>query len=267
MRAGALPGFGAFPEPALRVPWPGTIGIRRCLELARRWTLGRVLEGLAWRSTRSLLRAITLQALALFGAAGTLHFWQAWTYLSFVVLTSLATNIYLLRNDPALLRRRLAMEEVGESQPVQKLFMLLLLLSGLAIFVSCGLDRRFGWTHVPLAVQLLGFALMASGTWLIFLTFRANSFGASVVRVEAEQRVVSSGPYGLVRHPMYTGMLLGTFATPLCLGSYVAESLFLPVCALFVIRLRAEEDFLRGALPDYGAYLERIRYRLIPKIW
>ena len=225
------------------------------------------MERLAWRSTRSLLRGVVLQGLALFGTAGTFAYWQAWIYLLFGFLSSLATNVYLLRHDPALLQRRLAMEEVGETHPEQKRFMLLLVLFGLVLFAICGLDQRFGWTRVPLAVEALGFGLLSVGTWLVFLTFRANTFGASVVTVEAEQRVIASGPYARVRHPMYTGMLLGTLATPLCLGSYLGELLFLPLCAVFVARLRAEESFLRGALPDYGDYLERVRYRLIPKLW
>lgn len=205
--------------------------------------------------------------MALFGAAGSLAYWHAWIYLLFMFLSSLLTNVYLLRRDPALLRRRLAVEEVGESQPVHKLFMQLLLVFGLGLLVTCGLDRRFGWTPVPLGLSALGFGVFAAGTLLVFLTFRANTFGASVVTVEAEQRVISTGPYALVRHPMYTGMLLGTLGVPLCLGSYLGEAFFLPVCALFVVRLRAEEDFLRGALPDYGDYLQRIPYRLIPKVW
>jgi protein-S-isoprenylcysteine O-methyltransferase Ste14 len=232
-----------------------------------RTALTRGTQGLAWRSTRSLLRAVGVQGLTLFGAAGTFAYWQAWTYLAFVFGTSLFTNVYLLRRDPALLRRRLAMEEVGESQPVQKRFVVLLMVFGLCLFALAGLDRRFAWSVLPRALELCGFALLAAGTALVFLTFRANSFGGSTVTVEAEQRVISSGPYRLVRHPMYTGMLLGTLATPLCLGSYVAEALFLPVCALFVIRLRAEEEFLQGALPGYGAYLQRTPYRLIPRFW
>jgi protein-S-isoprenylcysteine O-methyltransferase Ste14 len=230
-------------------------------------TLPQGTEGLAWRAMRSLLRSTTLAGVVLFGAAGTLRYWQAWAYLLFMFGSSLLTNLYLLRHDPELLRRRLAVEEVGEKQPVQRLFFVLLIALGLVLYVIVGLDRRFGWTQLPLPFQALGFALLAAGTWLVFQTFRANSFGASVVTVEAEQRVVSSGPYGLVRHPMYTGMLLAALGGPLCLGSYLGEICFLPFCALFVVRMRAEEAFLRDALPGYADYLERIRYRLVPKVW
>ena len=222
---------------------------------------------LAWRSTRSLLRALLGQSLALFGAAWSFDYWQAWTYLGVNLASSVATNLWLLRHDRELLRRRLAMEEVGESEPVQRRFVVLVIVLGLSMFVLSGLDHRFAWCTPGLALQLLGFALLGLGMALVFLTFRANSFGSSVVTVEAGQQVVSSGPYRWVRHPMYSGMLLGGLATPLCLGSGMGAILFVPLCAIFIVRLRAEERFLRSALEGYAAYLERTPRRLIPGIW
>jgi protein-S-isoprenylcysteine O-methyltransferase Ste14 len=222
---------------------------------------------LEWRSTRSALRALLGQGLALFGAAWSFAYWQAWLLLGISLGSTIATNLWLLRHDRELLRRRLAMEEVGESEPVQRRFVVLLLLFGVSLYVVCGLDHRFGWCTPALALQLVGFALLGLGLALVFLTFRANSFGSSIVAVEAGQRVVSSGPYRWVRHPMYSGMLLGTLATPLCLGSGVGAILFVPLCAIFIVRLRAEEQFLRTALDGYAAYLERTPRRLVPGLW
>jgi protein-S-isoprenylcysteine O-methyltransferase Ste14 len=222
---------------------------------------------LGWRSTRSALRALLGQSLVLFAAAWSFDYWQAWLYLGFTLCSTLGTNLWLLRYDRELMRRRLAMEEVGESEPVQRRFVVLVVVLGVSMFAVCGLDHRFGWCTPALGLQLLGFALLGLALALVFVTFRANTFGSSIVTVEMGQRVVSSGPYRLVRHPMYSGMLLGGLATPLCLGSGMGELLFVPLCAIFIVRLRAEEHFLRTALEGYAAYLERTPKSLIPGIW
>jgi protein-S-isoprenylcysteine O-methyltransferase Ste14 len=218
-------------------------------------------------STRSAARAILVQAFALFLAAGSLAFWHAWLYLALSLLSALLTNRYLLRHDRALLRRRLLLEEHGEQEPEQKLFITLLIVFGLAMYLVAGLDQRLGWSHMPLSVELLGFVLLVLGMLLVFETFRANSFGASVIQVEAQQTVARGGPYRVVRHPMYTGFLLGSAATPLCLGSYPAGALLLPIVVVFVVRLRAEERYLAVHLPGYDQYLQQTPKRLIPGFW
>ncbi len=224
-------------------------------------------ESLERRALRSSLRATLGQALALFLAAGTLDYWQAWLYLGLQALSTAGTNAYLLHTDRALMERRLAFEERGESEPVQKLFFAALFPLLFALLVCAGLDRRFGWSQVPFAWQITGHAAVALGTWLVFIVLRANSYASSVIEVESQQGVVSTGPYRWVRHPMYSGMLLATLGAGVALGSYLAQLFFLPLCALFVVRLRAEELLLAGELPGYESYMRDTRHRLVPGLW
>jgi protein-S-isoprenylcysteine O-methyltransferase Ste14 len=219
------------------------------------------------RSAQSTAAVMAAQAVTLFLAAGTLHYWQAWLYLGLQLASMTAINRYLLRHDRALLRRRLAADEKGESERVQKVFLALLRPLGLAMLLVAGLDRRFGWSSVPPVVVAMAAAVLAAGTLIIFFTFRENSHTSSVIEVEAGQSVVTTGPYRFVRHPMYSGALLGVAATPLALGSFRAELLVPLAFALFVVRLLAEERFLAERLPGYAEYLKKTRARLVPGVW
>lgn len=219
------------------------------------------------RSTRSGLRYLLVIGAALFLAAGTLRYWQAWVYVSMHALWFAATTVYLLRNDRALMQRRLAAEERGEKERVQQWFFLLFGLLCLGILVLSGLDHRFGWSAVPLPVVLAACVLFGAGTLIVFWVMRENTFASSVIEVDAQQSVIDTGPYRLVRHPMYTGMLLAIAATPPALGSYCAELLLLPLLGLFVMRLLAEERVLQAGLPGYTAYMQQTRRRLVPGLW
>jgi protein-S-isoprenylcysteine O-methyltransferase Ste14 len=210
---------------------------------------------------------LLLVASALFVSAGTLRFRGAWLYLalSFVWLT--VAGAYLLRRDRALLERRLAGEKEGEKEGVQKVVIASLRILGLATLVVAGLDRRFGWSATPPALLAVGAFLFGAGAALIFLVFRENTYTSSIVEVEPQQTVVSTGPYQLLRHPMYTGTLLMGVATPLLLGSYWS-AIFTPLgWALLVVRILAEERLLSQALRGYAAYMNRTRSRLIPGVW
>jgi protein-S-isoprenylcysteine O-methyltransferase Ste14 len=208
-----------------------------------------------------------VQAVALFAAAGTLGYWQAWLYLGVHLVSTTLTNAYLLQRAPELLRRRFAGDEKGETERVHKLIQAAVRLVALGILVVAGLDRRFGWSAVP-PVVVVGAALaFAASLLLVTLVFRENAYCSSIIEIGAGQTVVGSGPYRFVRHPMYAAALLGTAALPLTLGSLGAE-IFLPVtCGLFVMRILAEERFLSGNLPGYTAYTSKTRSRLVPGLW
>lgn len=221
------------------------------------------------RGLRQLTLSLTVIAALLFPSAGSLRYWQGWLFLILMAGFWIFFFIDLLKRDPKLLERRLQNEE---SAPEQRLFQKLLLVILLPAFVLAGLDFRLGWTQsqlhgVPVWLVLVGQAMAVAAYCLVFSVMKANSFAASTIRVEDGQPVISSGPYGIVRHPMYSGMALMVLGTPLALGSYVA----LPVFALFVpllmFRLTHEERLLRHALPGYAEYCERIRFRLIPFLW
>ena len=206
-------------------------------------------------------------AALLFGAAGTLAFWQAWAYLGICFVTSAVTNVYLIRVDPALLLRRLKRGDAGETEPLHRVFQALVGPLFLGLLAVAALDHRFGWSAVPPALAVVGLGLSFASYALIFFVFRENTFASSVIEVDARQTVVATGPYRVVRHPMYTGAVLGALATPIALGSTWAELFFVPVVAIIVLRLRGEERFLRERLRGYVEYTGKTRYRLVPGAW
>jgi protein-S-isoprenylcysteine O-methyltransferase Ste14 len=231
---------------------------------------GAASEGdVGWRGLRQLALSLTVIAALLFLSAGSLRYWQGWLFLTLMAGFWIFFFIDLLKHDPKLLERRLQSEE---SAPEQRLFQKLLFVILLPAFVLAGLDFRFGWTQsrlhgVPVRLVLVGQAMAVAAYWLVFSVMKANSFAASTIRVEDEQRVIDSGPYAIVRHPMYFGMALMVLGTPLALGSYVALPVFALFIPLLIFRLTHEEKFLRHALPGYAEYCGRIRFRLIPFLW
>jgi protein-S-isoprenylcysteine O-methyltransferase Ste14 len=168
---------------------------------------------------------------------------------------------------PTLLRRRARIGPVAEPEPRQRIIISLLLLCIAALGAVSGLDYEFGWSHVPVFVVPLGDLLVASGLMLIWLVFRANPYASATVTMETEQTVISSGPYALVRHPMYSGGLLLFLGIPFALGSWWGLVLFVPLLVLIIWRLKQEERYLSTHLPGYRDYCAKVTHRLIPFIW
>ena len=218
----------------------------------------------AWLSL-ALLAAV--MGLLLFVPAGTAHYWQGWVYLALFVGASALTTLYLLKRDRALLERRMRGGPTAEKRPMQRFIMICTSIGFVALLVVPGLDRRFGWSEVPLALVIVGDALVAIGLSLIFVVYRENTFTSATIEVAENQKVVSTGPYAIVRHPMYASALLYLVGAPLALGSYWG---LVPIAAMlpFLIwRLFDEEAFLVKNLPGYAEYRTRVRHRLIPFIW
>src|SRR5262245_32311725 len=208
-----------------------------------------------------------VMGLLLFAPAGTIHYWQAWVYLSIFMGASVLTTIYLMRKDPALLERRMSGGPTAEKRPVQKFIMLCTSLGFIALLVVSAFDHRFGWSEVPLGGVVAGDLLVAIGFYLIYQVYRENSFTSATIEVAENQKVISTGPYAVVRHPMYASGSLYLLGTPLALGSYWG---FVPIAAMmpFLIwRLFDEERFLAGNLPGYAEYQRRVRHRLVPFVW
>jgi protein-S-isoprenylcysteine O-methyltransferase Ste14 len=197
----------------------------------------------------------------LFLPAGSAWFWQGWLFLLFFFAASLFLSIYFLRRDPQLLERRLEVEETVREQKLFKRLWTPLWACALAI---PGLDYRFGWSAVPVWLTLVSQAMLLCAYFLIFLVLRVNTYASRVVRVEEEQRVVSSGPYRVVRHPMYSALLILILFTPLALGSYRALPAFALLIPLLIFRLLNEERILRKGLSGYSHYCSRTRFRLVP---
>lgn len=221
-------------------------------------------------SRRSIVAVVCFELALLaivFVPACTLRFWQAWVYWvlfsSYVVFGSW----YFVRHDPALVRRRLAIGPAAEPETSQKVFQGAAAVLIVAVHLVPGLDHRFGWSAVPAALVWAGDALMMAGWLFVFRVLQTNSFAFSTVRVEPGQRVVSTGPYAWIRHPMYAGATVALLATPLALGSYWALLPAVLLCAAIVLRLRAEERYLTEHLPGYAAYRDTVPWRLVPGIW
>jgi protein-S-isoprenylcysteine O-methyltransferase Ste14 len=203
----------------------------------------------------------------LFASAGTLRFQNAWLYLGLHFGWLTVTGRYFLNRDPALVERRLLQDEQGERRADQRKIMATMRVLGLFTLVVAGLDRRFGWSPVPVAVVAAAGVLFVAGASLVFAVFAANTYTSSIIEIMPGQTVVAKGPYRVVRHPMYAGTLLMGLATPLLLGSYWAALMLPPGWALLAWRIRAEEQLLARELSGYAQYMDRIRNRLIPGVW
>ena len=203
----------------------------------------------------------------LFGSAGTIRYWQAWVYLSIFTGASVLITVYLMRNDRGLLERRMRSGPRAEKRPTQKFIMLATTIGFIALLVVPALDHRFGWSAVSLGGMLLGDGLVVVGFYFMHLVYRENTFASATIQVVEGQRVRSTGPYAVVRHPMYAGGALYLLGTPLALGSYwglVALGVTLP---FLIWRLLDEERFLAKNLRGYKDYCAKVRWRLIPGIF
>ncbi|HEY2750974.1 isoprenylcysteine carboxylmethyltransferase family protein [Phenylobacterium sp.] len=202
-----------------------------------------------------------------FGLAGTLHDGRAWVMLALFFGCAGVITVWLWFRDKALLERRVKAGPGSEPDPAQNIVQGLAGLIFLGTFALPGLDRRFGWSHLPLAVSLIGDGMIAIGFLIVFLTFRENSFAAGTIELAEGQHVIDSGPYAVVRHPMYAGALIMIAGIPPALGSWwglIPAALLVPV---IVWRLKREEEFLAANLEGYGRYRSRVRRRLAPMFW
>lgn len=224
-------------------------------------------------SARKVIRGVLgslLYPAVLFGTAGTLAWVEGWIFLAVTGGMTIALFRWLAQHDPALLAER----QKGLWQPGQptwdRVILILFSLSWFAWLALPGLDAvRFAWSHVPLAVKLAGGVAYVLGWMGIVWTHRANTYLAPVVRVQTERdhQVIDTGPYAIVRHPMYAAFLLWMPGASLLLGSLYATAASLVPMALLGVRTYLEDECLARDLPGYAEYRTRVRHRLIPGIW
>jgi protein-S-isoprenylcysteine O-methyltransferase Ste14 len=208
-----------------------------------------------------------VMALLLFIAAGTARFWQAWAYLGVFFGAALLITLYLKKKDPALLQRRLSGGPIAEKRTSQKIIMSFASIGFAALLVVPALDFRFKWSSVPLYMTISGDILTALGFYIVFLVYKENSFTSAIIDVERDQKVISSGPYAIVRHPMYAGSFLYLLGMPLALGSYWGLLPLVIMLPSVIWRLFDEEQFLFKNLPGYSTYCAKLRWRLIPGVF
>lgn len=219
------------------------------------------------KASLGLTNLVVVLGLVLFGSAGTLRFVEGWVFLGLFTAASLAITLHLARADPVLLQRRTQAGPIAEKERSQKVVQSFAGVSFLSTVVVPGLDRRLGWSHTPLPVVIVGDALVLLGFLVVFFVFRENTFTSSVIEVASGQRVIDSGPYASVRHPMYAGALVLVAGIPVALGSLVGLATLPPFVAIIVWRLLGEERFLMDHLPGYADYRRRVRWRLVPHVW
>jgi protein-S-isoprenylcysteine O-methyltransferase Ste14 len=222
---------------------------------------------LAVRGALGLLQTLIAMGAALFLSAWSLRYWEGWFFLAVFGAAVAPITFYLLKHDPALLQRRLKAGPAGEKEKSQKIIQAFASVVFIGFFVVSGLDHRFGWSRVATPLVIAGDAIVVIGLLLVFFVFKENSFTSATIEVNEAQRVISTGPYRVLRHPMYSGALLMLIGVPLALGSLWAMLFVPPMVVVLIFRLRDEERFLSVRLPGYAEYCKRTHFRLIPWIY
>ena len=214
-----------------------------------------------------LLFLLLVMAGLLFLPASANHFWQAWVFLAVFFIPALAITVYLMKKDPELLARRMSGGPTAEKEPAQKIIMLLVSVGFIALIILPALDHRFGWSHMSASTALAGDALVLLGWLGIFFVFKTNTYAAATIQLAPGQKIISTGPYAFVRHPMYAGGLLMLIGMPIALGSWWGLLVIAAMMPVLMWRLLEEEKFLSRNLAGYAAYKHKVRYRLILLVW
>jgi protein-S-isoprenylcysteine O-methyltransferase Ste14 len=217
-------------------------------------------------ATQSLLFLFALGTL-LFLPAGTFDYWEAWAFIAVFIACNLPLTIWVAINDPQLLERRMRAGPTAEKEKSQKIIVTIAFLAFAGELLVPAFDHRFGWSDVSTSIVILGNALIALSYIGFYFVFRENTYGAATVRVEENQRVISTGPYAIVRHPMYAAALILMIGIPLALGSWWGLLALVPGVPALVWRILDEERLLKRDLPGYAEYTQRMRFRLIPGLF
>lgn len=212
-----------------------------------------------------LILSVVFMGMMLFLPAGTLDYWEAWLFLIVLFTPVLLVFRYLLHNDPDLLKKRL---QTHESDPSHRTFMGISVASLLIAFMLPGLDHRFNWSEVPVLIVIMADIAVLVGYYLFFLVLRENSYASRIIEVSENQKVISTGPYSVIRHPMYFSILIIYIFSPLALGSYWASlALAIITPGILIYRIHYEEKVLIKELPGYEAYTREVEWRLIRHFW
>jgi protein-S-isoprenylcysteine O-methyltransferase Ste14 len=224
-------------------------------------------HSLGRRSFEAIAQFLIFLAALIFLPAWSLRYWQGWLFFAVFSASIILMTVYFLKADPGLVERRLKAGPVDEKLKSQKRIQTFASILIVLLILVPALDHRFGWSSVPAIVSIAGDVLVVAGFAVTFFVFRANSYTSGTVEVAKDQTIVTTGPYGIVRHPMYSGALLMFLGMPLALGSWYGLLLVIPMAAVLVWRLQDEERYLERELPGYPEYRQKVHYRLVPGIY
>ncbi|HUX61932.1 MAG TPA: isoprenylcysteine carboxylmethyltransferase family protein [Ignavibacteriaceae bacterium] len=225
------------------------------------------MKNLGMQAFGGFLFLFLIMSSSIFLPAWTFNYWQAWTFLAVFFAPVLAITIYLMKKDPKLLERRVRGGPSAEKEKSQQVIQSIAGIAFIAIFLVSALDHRFGWSEVSLYIVVAGDVLVVLGLLVVFFVFRENTFTSATIEIATDQKVISTGPYSLVRHPMYSGAFIMLLGVPIALGSWWGLLAVIPLILVIVARLFDEEKFLAQSLVGYPEYLNRVLYRLIPFVW
>ncbi len=219
------------------------------------------------QSLASVVFGLVFFSLALFWPAGTFHYWQAWVFIFVFMFATMGPSLYLAVKMPDALARRMKGGPFAETRPLQRVIIVGTIVSVAAVLVVSAFDHRFGWSTVPTSVVVIGNILVFLGLTIAQFVVIQNNYAGATVTVEEGQKVVSTGLYGIVRHPMYVGTLIMMLGTPLALDSYWGLVVIAPALPILAVRITDEEKMLREELDGYQEYTEQVHYRLVPGVW
>jgi protein-S-isoprenylcysteine O-methyltransferase Ste14 len=222
---------------------------------------------LAVQTATSIVLGLGFFGLVLFLPAGTFHYWQAWVFVAVFAVSTFVPSVYLAVRYPDALARRMKAGPTAETRPVQRVIITATFLAGIAVMVISALDWRFGWSSVPLWLVISGDVMVGVGLLGAQLVVVQNNYAGASITVEEGQPLVSTGLYGIVRHPMYAGSLIMMLGTPPALGSLWGLTAVLAAVPVLMARLLDEEKALTDDLAGYAEYTRQVRYRLIPGVW
>ena len=211
-----------------------------------------------------ILVGFSVLAALFFLSAGTVCYWEAWLYMAVLLVSVVWIVAYLLRQAPDLLERRMRMQEKESSQ---KLIIGLSAVVVLVAFTLPGLDKRYGWSSVPPAVVIVADIGVLLSYAIFALVLKENRYASRIIEVEQQQVVISTGPYAVIRHPMYFAVIVLYVFSPIALGSYWAMIPVVALPGLLVARIHVEEALLNRELKGYREYMQTVKYRLIPGVW
>lgn len=225
------------------------------------------MDHIASKAISGFLMLLIIMGVLLFIPAWTVHYLQAWLYLLTFAVSTILITIYLLKNDPKLLERRINAGATAEKEKGQKAIQAIAGVFFCLIYIIAGFDYRYHWSRIPEFISLSANVFVLLGFFIVFLVFKENSYTSAIIEVDKDQKVISTGMYSVVRHPMYFGAILMLMFSSVALGSYWSLLCVAALIISIIVRLLDEEKFLLGNLLGYDEYCKRVKYHLIPFIW